>query len=148
MASTIRAYGLRGAAIATGTTAIAAATQGVLTAITTVLALEIFFAVVACVALAMAGATAARRSRAGALGLALGMALLFFWLRWSCWHAMTFGGSAAAAFALSPPWDWPGAMAALVADGALSGHFLWVTEWTAVIAAAATGALMGHEPRD
>ena len=148
MATTIRAYGLRGAIIALSVTVVAAAVQGILTALTTVLVLEILLAMVVAVALAMAGATSARRSRAGALAMALAMAVLFFWLRWTLWHAMSFGADAAAGFALTPPWAWPAAMDALVARGALSGHLLWIMESAAVLASAAAGTLIGHEPRE
>ncbi len=148
MATTNRAYGMRGAAIALGITAIAAATQGVLTAVTGVIALEILCAVVMAIALVIAGATSARQTWPGAAALAVFMGVLFFWLRWTLWSFMSGGAEAALAFALTPPWLWYPAMDTLSATGAITGNTLWIMEGATMLAAAATGCLLGYEPKE
>ncbi|MEM7508202.1 MAG: hypothetical protein AAF415_15825 [Pseudomonadota bacterium] len=135
MASLDRAYGLKGAAIALGTAAVAGLVHGVLASALDSILLKVPLLLVSIIVLVIAGTVSARRSLATAALIAVAMALIFFWMRWFGWSAM----ADAARFVTEPPWRWP----AYLAAGGVTG--LWIAEFTATLSAAIFGCMAGHE---
>lgn len=139
VASLDRAFGLRGALISVGFAAGAGAIHGILVAGEPVLIARLGLALASFVVLVLAGVASARRGRRAAIGCAGVMLAAFLLARWGFWALMLGGAPALADLAATPPWGWPGALAALGAGG------LGLVELAAMATAALMGCLLGHE---
>lgn len=141
MASLDRAYGVRGAAIALAMAAVAGCVHGALAAEFDHLWVKLALGTAGAVVMVMGGATSARQTLAGALGVGFAMGFLFFAARWSAWSLMQGGPAGLAAFLGAPPWGWPGYLArAGVSD-------FWTVEAVSLLIPALFGCFVGQERR-